>query len=162
MIAAGIASDSDRTMYGCSTSQALRHGSSVQTCGRFHCAAAVVSLDVLKLPTTTTYTGMRTNSRKSSSRRYLIDRLSRVVPSAPVRGLRRIAAAVVPVAASTAVIRRVSCRTVYATYGMTSTATTASITIAIAAALAWSPRSKVFHIRIEGTSVRNWFGPVIA
>src|SRR4051812_42478331 len=87
MIAAGIASDSDRTMYGASTSHALRHGSTVQICGRFHCAAAVVSLDVLKLPTTTTYTEMSTNSRNSSSRRYLTDRLSRVVPSEPARGL---------------------------------------------------------------------------
>ena len=68
MIAAGIASDSDRTMYGCSTSHALRHGSSVHVSGNDHCAAAVVSLDVLKLPITTTYTGVRTNSRKSSSR----------------------------------------------------------------------------------------------
>jgi hypothetical protein len=105
MIAAGTASNSDRIMYGFSTSQALLHGSSVQVCGKFHCAAAVVSLDVLKLPTTTTYTGIRTNSRKNSSRRYLTDRLSRVVPSAPVRGFRLIAVAVVPVAASTAVIR---------------------------------------------------------
>src|SRR5262245_52902620 len=58
MIAPGIARASERTMYGCSTSHALRHGSSVQVVGRFHCAAAVVSADVLKLVTTTTYTGI--------------------------------------------------------------------------------------------------------
>src|SRR3954468_3098551 len=68
MIAAGTASESERIKYGCNTSHALRHGSSVQVFGNAHCAAAVVSADVLKLVTTTTYTGVSTNSRNSSSR----------------------------------------------------------------------------------------------
>ena len=108
----------------------------------------MVSPDVLKLLTTTTYTGISTNSRKSSSRRYLIVRLSRVVPSAigSRRGFRRIAAAAGAGGGLDGGHSLLSCRTVYATYGMTSTATTASSTIAIAAALAWSPRSKVCHM----------------
>jgi hypothetical protein len=68
MIAAGTASDSERTMYGCRTSQALRQGSSVQVCGNDHCAAAVVSLEVLKLVMITTYTGVRTKSKNNCSR----------------------------------------------------------------------------------------------
>src|SRR3954463_8607901 len=68
MIAAGIASDSDRIMYGWSTSQALRQGSSVQVFGRFHCEAAVVSPEVLKLVISTTYTGISTNTRNNNSR----------------------------------------------------------------------------------------------
>lgn len=68
MIAAGTARDSERTMYGCRTSQALRHGSTVQVSGSDHCAAAVVSAEVLKLVMRTTYTGVRMNSRKNSSR----------------------------------------------------------------------------------------------
>src|ERR1700742_3320073 len=68
MIAAGTARDSERTMYGCSTSQALRQGSSVQVCGSDHCAAAVVSLEVLKLVISTTYTGVRTKSRNNNSK----------------------------------------------------------------------------------------------
>src|SRR3982074_1436666 len=36
MIAAGTASDTERTRYGCSTYKALRHGSSVHVCGSDH------------------------------------------------------------------------------------------------------------------------------